>query len=142
MPVSNAGTGKTFDETGNHTNYLASQDVIHYINTGEEKSSRYFYNSITRRMIHMKIKPLADRVLVKIEEVQEKTASGIYIPQTAQEKTQIGSVVAVGEGTDKVKITVKVGDKVMHDKYSGTSVKADGEEFLILSMKDILAIIE
>ena len=78
----------------------------------------------------MKIKPLADRVLVKIEEVQEKTASGIYIPQTAQEKTQIGSVVAVGEGTDKVKMTVKVGDKVMHDKYSGTSVKADGEDFL------------
>lgn len=93
-------------------------------------------------MIQMKIKPLADRVLVKIEEVQEKTASGIYIPQTAQEKTQIGSVVAVGEGTDKVKMTVKVGDKVMHDKYTGTSVKADGEEFLILSMKDILAIIE
>ena len=90
----------------------------------------------------MKIKPLADRVLVKIEEVQEKTASGIYIPQTAQEKTQVGSVVAVGEGTDKVKMTVKVGDKVMHDKYSGTSVKADGEEFLILNMKDVLAIIE
>ena len=90
----------------------------------------------------MKIKPLADRVLVKVEEVQEKTASGIYIPQTAQEKTQIGSVLAVGEGTDKVKMTVKVGDKVMHDKYAGTSVKADGEEYLILSMKDILAIIE
>ncbi|MDD3904318.1 MAG: co-chaperone GroES [Sphaerochaeta sp.] len=90
----------------------------------------------------MTIKPLADRVLVKIEEVQEKTASGLYIPQTAQEKTQIGSVVAVGEGTDKVKVTVKVGDRVMHDKYSGTSVKADGQEYLILSMKDILAVIE
>lgn len=87
-------------------------------------------------------KPLADRVLVKIEEVQEKTASGIYIPQTAQEKTQIGTVVAVGEGTDKVKMLVKEGDRVMHDKYAGTSVKSNGDEYLILSMKDILAIIQ
>lgn len=90
----------------------------------------------------MTIKPLADRVLVQIEEVQEKTASGLYIPQTAQEKTQIGVVIAVGEGTDKVKMSVKAGDRVMHDKYSGTSVKADGKEYLILSMKDVLAIIE
>ncbi|MEA4861200.1 10 kDa chaperonin [bioreactor metagenome] len=90
----------------------------------------------------MTIKPLADRVLVQIEEVQEKTASGLYIPQTAQEKTQIGVVVAVGEGTDKVKMSVKAGDRVMHDKYSGTSVKADGKEYLILSMKDVLAVIE
>ena len=90
----------------------------------------------------MTIKPLADRVLVKIEEVQEKTASGLYIPQTAQEKTQIGTVVAVGEGTENVKMTVKAGDRVMHDKYSGTSVKADGKEYLILGMSDILAIIE
>ncbi|MGE4583431.1 MAG: co-chaperone GroES [Sphaerochaeta sp.] len=90
----------------------------------------------------MTIKPLADRVLVKIEEVQEKTASGLYIPQTAQEKTQIGTVVAVGEGTDEVKITVKAGDRVMHDKYAGTAVKADGKEYLILSMKDVLAVIE
>ncbi len=79
---------------------------------------------------------------MKIEEVQEKTASGLYIPQTAQEKTQIGTVVAVGEGTEKVKMTVKVGDRVMHDKYSGTSVKIDGKEHLILGMSDILAIIE
>ncbi len=90
----------------------------------------------------MTIKPLADRVLVKIEELQEQTASGIFIPQTAQEKTQIGTVVAVGEGTEEVKITVAVGDRVMHDKYSGTSVKADGVEYLILNMKDVLAIIE
>ena len=88
----------------------------------------------------MKIKPLADPGISKSK--SKRNASGLYIPQTAQEKTQIGSVVAVGEGTDKVKMTVKVGDKVMHDKYSGTSVKADGEEFLILNMKDVLAIIE
>jgi chaperonin GroES len=88
----------------------------------------------------MKIRPLADRELVKMEEVQEKTASGIFIPQTAQEKTQIATVVAVGDDTEAIK--VKVGDKVMHDKYAGTSVKADGEEYLFLAMGDILAVIE
>ncbi|MCH3908586.1 MAG: co-chaperone GroES [Sphaerochaeta sp.] len=90
----------------------------------------------------MTIKPLADRVLVKSEEVQAKTASGIYIPETAQEKTQIGKVVAVGEGTDKVKMTVKVGDRIIHDKFAGVSVKDGNEEYLILKMDDILAVID
>ena len=85
----------------------------------------------------MNIKPLGERVLVKIEQLQEKTASGIIIPQTAQEKTQIGVVAAIG---DEVK-SVKVGEKIMHDKYAGTSVKVDGQEYLILNMKDILAVI-
>ncbi|MDY7028396.1 MAG: co-chaperone GroES, partial [Spirochaetota bacterium] len=67
----------------------------------------------------MKIKPLGDRVLVKLEEVEEKTAGGIFIPQTAQEKTQSGVVVAVGEDET---IKVKEGQKVMYDKYAGTSV--------------------
>jgi chaperonin GroES len=91
---------------------------------------------------HMKVKPLADRVMVKLEKNEAKTAGGIIIPDTAQEKTQTGSVVAVGEGTDKVKITVKAGDKVMYDKYAGTQVKIDGTEHLILKMADIIAIIE
>jgi chaperonin GroES len=86
----------------------------------------------------MTIKPMGDRVLVKMEEVQEKTAGGIFIPQTAQEKTQIADVVAVG---DDESITVKKGDKVMYDKYAGTSVKADGQEYLILHMSDVLAVI-
>jgi chaperonin GroES len=90
----------------------------------------------------MTIKPLADRVLVKSEEVQAKTASGIYIPETAQEKTQIGKVVAVGEGTDKVKMTVKVGDRIIHDKFAGVSVKDGNEEYLSLKMDDILAVID
>lgn len=90
----------------------------------------------------MTIKPLADRVLVKAEEAQQKTASGIYIPETAQEKTQIGTVIACGEGTDKVKMLVKTGDKILHDKYSGVSVKNDGEEYLILKMDDIIAILK
>ncbi|GHV32757.1 10 kDa chaperonin [Spirochaetia bacterium] len=90
----------------------------------------------------MKVKPLADRVMVKLEKNEAKTAGGIIIPDTAQEKTQAGSVVAVGEGTEKVKITVKAGDKVMYDKYAGTQVKIDGTEHLILKMADIIAIIE
>ncbi|NCB02530.1 MAG: co-chaperone GroES [Spirochaetia bacterium] len=87
----------------------------------------------------MNIKPMGDRVLVRMEQIQEKTAGGIFIPQTAQEKTQIAEVLEIG--SDET-ITVKKGDKVMYDKYTGTSVKANGEEFLILHMSDILAIID
>ncbi|MCF7944274.1 MAG: co-chaperone GroES, partial [Spirochaetia bacterium] len=72
--------------------------------------------------------------------VEEKTASGIFIPQTAQEKTQTAEVVAVGD--DKDVINVKPGQKIMYDKYAGTSVKVDGNEHLLLRMSDILAIIE
>jgi chaperonin GroES len=89
---------------------------------------------------HMKVKPLADRVMVKLEQNEAKTAGGIIIPDTAQEKTQTGVVVAVG--TDKDVITVKVGDKVMYDKYAGTQVKIDQDEHLIVKMADIIAIIE
>jgi chaperonin GroES len=88
----------------------------------------------------MKVKPIGDRVLVKLEDVEEKTAGGIYIPQTAQEKTQIGKVVAVGD--DKEAIKVKVGQKIMYDKYAGTTIKVNGEDQLIMKMADILAIIE
>ncbi|NQT58546.1 MAG: co-chaperone GroES [Bacteroidetes bacterium] len=87
----------------------------------------------------MKIKPLSDRVLVKVEEVEEKTASGIFIPQTAQEKTQIASVIEIG---DDEEIKVKIGDKIMYDKYAGTTIKVDGFDHLLLRMTDILAIIE
>lgn len=87
----------------------------------------------------MKIIPLNDRVLVKSTVTEEKTASGIFIPQTSQEKTQIAVVEAVG---DDEAIKVKVGDKVLHDKYAGTSVKVDGEDYLILAASDILAIVE
>ncbi|MFA7118351.1 MAG: co-chaperone GroES [Sphaerochaetaceae bacterium] len=89
----------------------------------------------------MTIRPLADRVLVKSEQMQQKSAGGIYIPETAQEKTQIATVIAVGEGTDKVKMTVKAGDKILHDKFAGVQVKSEGEEYLILKMEDVLAVI-
>ena len=87
----------------------------------------------------MKIKPIGERILVKIQASEEKTASGIIIPQTAQEKTQEGVVMAVGEDES---IKVKVNDRIMYDKYAGTALKIDGEEHLILKMSDILAILQ
>ncbi len=88
----------------------------------------------------MSITPLGDRVLIKTEELEEKTVGGIFIPQTAQEKTQSGTVVAIGD--DKDAISVKVGQKVMYDKYAGTQVAIDGADHLILHMGDILAIVK
>jgi chaperonin GroES len=88
----------------------------------------------------MKIKPLADRVLVKIEKGEAKSAGGIIIPDTAQEKTQTGVVSEVGDDQEVIK--VKAGQKIMYDKYAGTQVKIEGVEYLILKMQDILAIIE
>ncbi|MDR2079821.1 MAG: co-chaperone GroES [Treponema sp.] len=88
----------------------------------------------------MKVKPLADRVMVKLEKNESKTAGGIIIPDTAQEKTQQGVVVEIGDDKDVIKVTP--GQKVMYDKYAGTQVKIDGVEHLILKMSDIIAAIE
>jgi chaperonin GroES len=88
----------------------------------------------------MTVKPLGDRVLIKMKEVETKTASGLYIPQTAQEKTTTGTIVAVGD--DKDVITVKVGQEVMYDKYAGTSVKIDNVDHLIVAMGDLIAVVE
>jgi len=88
----------------------------------------------------MTVKPLGDRVLIKMKEVETKTASGLYIPQTAQEKTTTGTVVAIGD--DKDTINVEVGQKVMYDKYAGTPVKIDNEEHLIISMADLIAVVD
>jgi chaperonin GroES len=88
----------------------------------------------------MRVVPLADRVMVKLEKNEAKTAGGIIIPDTAQEKTQQGVVVEVGD--DKEVIKVKAGQKVMYDKYAGTQIKIDGVEHLILKMADIIAIVE
>jgi chaperonin GroES len=94
-----------------------------------------------------KIKPLQDRVIVKRIEAEEKTASGIIIPDTAKEKPQEGEVIAVGPGKvldngTKVELTVKPGDRVLFSKYAGTDVKIDGKEYLIMREDDILGIIE
>ena len=94
----------------------------------------------------MTIKPLADRVVVKAVEVEETTKTGIILPGSAQEKPQVAEVVAVGPGGNidgkEVVMTVKVGDKVITSKYSGTEVKCDGVEYNIVRQSDILAIVE
>ncbi len=90
----------------------------------------------------MKIKPLADRVLLKEIKAETKTASGIILTAATQEKTQTATVVAVGPGTKDEAITVKVNDQVMYDKYAGAQVKIDGEDYLIVKNSDIIAIIE
>ncbi len=93
----------------------------------------------------MNLKPLGDRVIVKPGEGEEKTASGIVLPDTAKEKPQEGEVVAIGSGRtedgEKIAPEVSVGDKVIYSKYGGTEVKVEGAEYLILSERDILAVI-
>ncbi|ACZ29723.1 MULTISPECIES: co-chaperone GroES [Xylanimonas] len=92
------------------------------------------------------IKPLEDRIVVKAIEAETTTASGLVIPDTAKEKPQEGEVLAVGEGRfddngNRVPVDVKVGDKVIYSKYGGTEVKYAGEEYLVLSARDILAVV-
>tara|TARA_R110002072_G_scaffold286183_2_gene451207 strand:- start:615 stop:884 length:270 start_codon:yes stop_codon:yes gene_type:complete len=89
----------------------------------------------------MNIKPLADRVVVEAAAAEEKTASGIYIPDTAKEKPQKGKVVAVGTGKPDEPMTVKVGDTVLYGKYSGTEINVDGTDVLIMRESDIFAIV-
>lgn len=87
------------------------------------------------------IKPLADRVLVEPVAAETKTASGIYIPDTAKEKPQKGKIVAVGNGKKDHEMTVKVGDTVLYSKYGGTELKHEGVDYLIMREDDILAIV-
>ena len=90
----------------------------------------------------IKIKPLGDRVVIEpSEDDAEKSAGGIYIPDTAKEKPQKGSVVAVGPGTKENPITVKAGDSVLYGKYAGTELQHDGVDYLIMKESDILAIV-
>jgi chaperonin GroES len=100
-----------------------------------------------KEMLKMKIRPLQDRVIVKRLEEEGKTKGGIIIPDTAKEKPQEGKVIAVGKGkvTEEGKVIpldVKVGDKILFGKYSGTEIKIEGEEHLIMKEEDILGIIE
>ena len=94
------------------------------------------------------IKPLEDRILVKPLDAEQTTASGLVIPDTAKEKPQEGEVVAVGPGRfaenggERIPVDVAVGDKVVYSKYGGTEVKYDGQEYLLLSARDVLAVIE
>jgi chaperonin GroES len=92
------------------------------------------------------LKPLGDRVVIRVLEKEEKTASGIYLPDTAKEKPSQGEVIAVGDGKvldngERSAMEVKAGDKVIFSKYAGTEVKVDGQDLLILSERDVLAVI-
>lgn len=89
----------------------------------------------------LKIKPLADRVLIQPNAAEEKTASGIIIPDTAKEKPQRGKVVAVGPGKPDEPTTVKVGDEVLYGKYAGTELSLDGQDYLMMKESDLLAIV-
>ncbi|HNQ59861.1 MAG TPA: co-chaperone GroES [Bacteroidales bacterium] len=89
----------------------------------------------------MTLKPLADRVLVEPAEAEQKTAGGIIIPDTAKEKPQKGTVIAVGNGKKDEPLTVKVGDVVLYGKYAGTEINIDGKDYLIMRESDILAIL-
>ncbi|GAA6526256.1 hypothetical protein IDVR_20520 [Intrasporangium sp. DVR] len=97
--------------------------------------------------VSVSIKPLEDRIVVKSLEAEQTTASGLVIPDTAKEKPQEGEVLAVGpgrwneDGDQRVPLDVKVGDKVIYSKYGGTEVKYGGEEYLILSARDVLAVV-
>jgi chaperonin GroES len=98
-------------------------------------------------IVSVNIKPLEDRIVVKPLDAEQTTASGLVIPDTAKEKPQEGEVIAVGpgrfneDGDERIPMDVKVGDKVIYSKYGGTEVKYSGEEFLILSARDVLAIV-
>jgi chaperonin GroES len=89
----------------------------------------------------IKLKPLADRVVIEPAEAEQKTAGGIIIPDTAKEKPQKGTVVAVGPGKKDEPMTLKVGDTVLYGKYSGTEIQYDGETYLIMKESDIYAVI-
>jgi chaperonin GroES len=95
-------------------------------------------------MADFKLKPLEDRIVVKPSEGEETTTSGLVIPDTAKEKPQEGSVIAVGPGRyedgNRVPLDVAVGDTVIYSKYGGTEVKVDGEDYLVLSARDVLAV--
>lgn len=92
------------------------------------------------------VKPLGDRVFVKVSASEEKTAGGLYLPDTAKEKPQVGEVVSVGDGKikddgNRMAMDVKVGDKVLYSKYAGTDIKLGTDEYVLLSEKDILAVV-
>jgi chaperonin GroES len=92
-------------------------------------------------MANVNVKPLADRVLVEPAAAEEKTASGIIIPDTAKEKPQKGTIVAVGTGKKDEPMTVKVGDTVLYGKYAGTEITVEGKDYLIMRESDIFAVI-
>ena len=103
--------------------------------------AQFSINNLKKKNMAIKIKPLADRVLIEPLAAETKTASGIIIPDNAKEKPQKGKVIAVGNGTKDEKMTVKIGNTVLYGKYSGTELKFEGQDYLIMRESDILAIV-
>jgi len=105
------------------------------------------YEKVEVDIVSVNIKPLEDRIVVKPLDAEQTTASGLVIPDTAKEKPQEGEVIAVGpgrfneDGDERIPMDINVGDKVIYSKYGGTEVKFSGEEFLILSARDVLAVV-
>jgi chaperonin GroES len=105
------------------------------------------YEKVEVDIVSVNIKPLEDRIVVKPLDAEQTTASGLVIPDTAKEKPQEGEVIAVGpgrfneDGDERIPMDISVGDKVIYSKYGGTEVKYSGEEFLILSARDVLAVV-
>jgi chaperonin GroES len=119
--------GTPLDQLGNRNNCLTLNQIT--------------MATLTAAKIDVKVKPLADRVLIQPEAAEEKTAGGIIIPDTAKEKPVRGRVVAVGTGKKDEPMTVKVGDQVLYGKYSGTEISVEGNDFLIMRESDIYAVI-
>jgi len=112
--------------------------ICHLYKVAQSMTYLYPNNLFT---IKMNIKPLSDRVLIEPAEAETQTAGGIYIPDTAKEKPQKGTVIAVGPGKVDEPTTVKVGDTVLYGKYSGTELAVDGKDLLMMRESDILAIV-
>jgi chaperonin GroES len=130
------------------TNDFRRKSVLATATTTQRAAGRTKHASAaaTRRLSKTQIHPLGDRVVIQPSPREEMTKSGIVIPDTAKEKPQEGTILAVGPGRilddgKREKVAVKIGDKVLYAKYAGTEFKLDGEEYLIVSQKDILAIV-
>jgi chaperonin GroES len=122
---------------------LSNNEILSVLNTWHNFRIEYrelLLIKINKKM-GLNIKPLADRVVIEPAAAETKTASGIIIPDNAKEKPQQGIVMAVGKGTKDDPITVAVGDKVLYGKYSGTELKLEGKDYLIMRESDILAIV-
>ena len=134
-------------QTENLTVVLSVLDEFnfwHRISSYGVRITNNLYYNINNNKINfssMNIKPLADRVLVKPAAAEEKTVSGIIIPDTAKQKTLKGEVLAVGKGTKDEEMVVKEGEQVLYGKYAGTEIEVDGEKLLIMRQSDILAIL-
>ena len=124
------------------------RDGVHLqAETFDNAHARKTHGKVEVDTVSVNIKPLEDRILVKALDAEQTTASGLVIPDTAKEKPQEGEVLAVGpgrfneDGDERIPLDISIGDKVIYSKYGGTEVKYSGEEYLILSGRDVLAVI-